>query len=361
MAKIARYNGDLAAFASSAVGVERTVFGDVIQSNLLNDNINADFLRGWGIISASSPPSKQDFNALGYTVSFLIAYLHQMGVAEWNIAQEYHLGSATIRTGNLYVSKINSNTGNDPASDSVSWKVMAATEDVDDAIEIAYDNVASGLSATEVQSAIDELRNANKIIYNPAASGLAAVNVQTAVDEVVASTGMVGAVQFFAMSSTPFGWLSANGAAVSRAVYAALFAAIGTTYGIGDGATTFNIPDLRGEFIRAWDNGRGVDTGRAIATSQADAMEQHSHYSGLALQSGEAGGYAAAGYTANNLASTVRAINASSSPSINGISSGVVDTGTAITSAKLGATSSCKSPSTETRSRNIAMHACIKY
>ena len=86
-----------------------------------------------------------------------------------------------------------------------------------------------------------------------------------------------GAVVYFARNSAPAGWLKANGAAISRAVYADLFAAIGTTFGAGDGFNTFNLPDLRGEFVRGWDDGRGVDTGRAFGSSQADAFRAHTH------------------------------------------------------------------------------------
>jgi microcystin-dependent protein len=55
-----------------------------------------------------------------------------------------------------------------------------------------------------------------------------------------------GFVSFFAGTSAPAGWAVANGAAISRTTFAALFAAIGTTWGVGDGSTTFNLPDLRG-------------------------------------------------------------------------------------------------------------------
>ena len=75
-----------------------------------------------------------------------------------------------------------------------------------------------------------------------------------------------GTVFHFAGQTAPAGWLKANGAAVSRTAYAALFAAIGTTYGAGDGRSTFNLPDLRGEFIRGWDDGRGIDRGRALGS-----------------------------------------------------------------------------------------------
>lgn len=80
---------------------------------------------------------------------------------------------------------------------------------------------------------------------------------------------IVGQVCFFAMLTPPTGFLKCNGAAVSRTTYADLFAAIGTLYGPGNGTTTFNLPDARGEFLRCWDDGRGVDAGRGFGTAQA--------------------------------------------------------------------------------------------
>lgn len=86
-----------------------------------------------------------------------------------------------------------------------------------------------------------------------------------------------GTVTTFAMNTAPTGWLKCNGAAVSRTTYAALFAAIGTTFGVGDGSTTFNLPEIRGEFVRGWDDGRGVDTGRVFGSAQTDLTETHTH------------------------------------------------------------------------------------
>ena len=86
-----------------------------------------------------------------------------------------------------------------------------------------------------------------------------------------------GSIFIMAANWPPAGYLRANGAAVSRTTYANLFSAIGTTYGAGDGSTTFNLPDLRGEFIRGWDNGRGADAGRTLGSNQADAFRSHSH------------------------------------------------------------------------------------
>ncbi|PIT49246.1 phage tail protein [Snodgrassella alvi] len=84
-----------------------------------------------------------------------------------------------------------------------------------------------------------------------------------------------GAVMYFAQDWAPTGWLKANGAAVSRTAYAGLFAVLGTYYGAGDGSTTFNLPDLRGEFIRAYDDGRGVDQGRWLGRWQTGTPISH--------------------------------------------------------------------------------------
>ena len=86
-----------------------------------------------------------------------------------------------------------------------------------------------------------------------------------------------GAVFCIAVATVPSDYLECNGAAVSRTVYAALFAVIGTAYGSGNGSSTFNVPDLRGEFVRGWDHGKGSDSGRSVASDQTDQMEQHAH------------------------------------------------------------------------------------
>jgi microcystin-dependent protein len=86
-----------------------------------------------------------------------------------------------------------------------------------------------------------------------------------------------GQIIYMAASTPPTGFLVANGSAVSRTAYANLFATIGTYYGTGDGATTFNLPDLRGVVPRGWDDGRGLDTGRVFGTYQADMYMSHNH------------------------------------------------------------------------------------
>jgi phage-related tail fiber protein len=85
----------------------------------------------------------------------------------------------------------------------------------------------------------------------------------------------------------PAGWLIKNGAAISRTTYATLFAVIGTMHGAGDGATTFNLPDDRGEFQRGLDLGRGVDPGRVQGSTQGAAIGDHDHE--IPIRNGQSG------------------------------------------------------------------------
>ena len=86
-----------------------------------------------------------------------------------------------------------------------------------------------------------------------------------------------GVILMYGAATAPAGWLECNGDAVSRTTYSALFSVIGTTYGSGNGTTTFNLPDLRGEFIRGWDHGRGVDKNRIFGSTQEDEIKSHNH------------------------------------------------------------------------------------
>lgn len=88
---------------------------------------------------------------------------------------------------------------------------------------------------------------------------------------------LTGSTAWFAGLSVPPGWLIADGSALSRTVYSDLFAAIGTAHGAGDGSTTFQIPDIRGEFIRGFDNNRGIDAGRVFGSDQPDGFRAHNH------------------------------------------------------------------------------------
>lgn len=128
------------------------------------------------------------------------------------------------------------------------------------------------------------------LIYNTATAGTAPSNVvpglytndgtQWILLQTPTSSNFdvpAGSVFYRASSIVPVGYLECNGAAVSRTAYATLFSIIGIIYGAGDGSTTFNLPDLRGEFIRGWDHSKGTDVSRAIGTFQNHSIQNHEH------------------------------------------------------------------------------------
>jgi microcystin-dependent protein len=93
-----------------------------------------------------------------------------------------------------------------------------------------------------------------------------------------ASALPVGAMVPFPLGKIPPGFLEVDGSVKSIAVYPDLAAFLGTAFNKGDeGAGNFRLPESRGEFLRGWDHGRGVDAGRAIGSWQADDNKAHSH------------------------------------------------------------------------------------
>ena len=159
---------------------------------------------------------------------------------------------------------------------------------------------------------------------------------------------VAGTVAYLAMVTAPTGWLKANGAAISRTTYADLFAAIGTTYGAGDGSTTFNIPDLRGEFVRGFDDGRGADSGRGFGTAQAGDMAAHRHY---VMNNGYANITAGWGYPVNSGNQIASAYQGQGYENYHlQAHSGEANSGR-----------SSLTGGSDNRPRNIAMLACIKY
>lgn len=84
-----------------------------------------------------------------------------------------------------------------------------------------------------------------------------------------------GASIIWTTTSCPAGYTYENGQAISRTTFSALFGVIGTTFGIGNGSTTFNVPDTRGYFIRGWADNGSIDPGRTFGTTQSDAIASH--------------------------------------------------------------------------------------
>ena len=100
--------------------------------------------------------------------------------------------------------------------------------------------------------------------------------IQAMIDASARSAVPAGVWTGWTTDTAPAGWLECNVATLLRGDYPELFANIGTTWGSSN-ANNFNIPDFRGEFLRGWDNGRGVDPGRSFASFQTDEIKSHTH------------------------------------------------------------------------------------
>ncbi len=183
-----------------------------------------------------------------------------------------------------------------------------------------------------------------------ATSAAAARSVLGAISFADVANMLRGMVVPFPMTTPPEGWLVCDGRAVSRTTYAALFALVGTSYGSGNGSTTFNLPDLRGEFIRGVDQERGIDPDRALGSGQADAVKAHTH-------TGTTSSAGAHSHTYNYLAVSSGSVFQA------GSNWGTVSTGDSTSSAgaHVHNVSVDSSGGAESRPRNIAMVFYIKF
>lgn len=216
--------------------------------------------------AGGSPMDGRDMNGILNFVSAWTQWAGLGGPAPWSstisaAAGGYPYGAVVLSgttTGRLYQSQVDNNVTN-PDTGGAGWAILV------------------NKAATLVQA---QAGTSSELVITPSvlASMLANIGV---------TPGQIG---MFGMTTPPTGWLKADGAAVSRTTYANLFAAIGTTWGAGNGTTTFNVPELRGEFPRFFDDGRGIDSGRAFASAQGDQNQAHTHNSIIPLYTNNPGG-----------------------------------------------------------------------
>ena len=261
-------------FAGGANGFKNT-----IQENRQagQDEADATWSEGFPNITmipidmGGQPPKGLDFNGIFHAISSNTAFVTSGGRYKFDAEYAekiggYDIGAIIMSDDNSveYLSIVDSNKNN-PNVNIDGWRVWGGVDSIKNAtteqtgiLKLAHSGVGFSIDEQKARSA----------------SAWWVAQLQIKVDR----TPPPGAVMHFAGGVVPDGWLKANGQAVSRATYKDLFAAIGTTYGAGDGVKTFNLPDLRGEFIRGWDDSRGVDNGRAIGTKQSDSIQSHNHY-----------------------------------------------------------------------------------
>ncbi|MCT7637083.1 hypothetical protein [Aliarcobacter butzleri] len=154
--KFERPNSNIVPFGTNANENKRFAFGTNNYTNDINENLNDSFKLGWETVGINSKPPRQWFNGLAYTSTYLISYLFQTGIPEWNENQEYYINSiAKGSDGELYKSLSgtaeNPNVGNNPTSSgSSNWKLAAINK-------IAYNlNTSSFIPNTLSSGAIIE-------------------------------------------------------------------------------------------------------------------------------------------------------------------------------------------------------------
>lgn len=176
-------------------------------------------------------------------------------------------------------------TGSDPASSSDDHHRL-----IKKVLKQTFPNITGQMTATQGQLNGEKVRlgagpgqagNALSMGWNGSGKVLISLDGTNlgglALDFQVVEAAPPGMVGHFYMNTPPSGWLKANGAAVSRATYASLFAAIGTYYGAGNGTTTFNLPNDQGLFARGWDETGSIDPSRAFGSTQASQNLSHNH------------------------------------------------------------------------------------
>ena len=227
------------------------------EANALATDVNARQSQAAASASAAANSATNALNSETAAAASVTTAQATANVTAWNAATNYAAGVNVYDTTDFftYRRKIAGTTATRPGLDSTNWVLISG-------------NVTTGTNQT-----ISGTKTFSQPIVG-SITGNAATATALTDNTVLCVPGMAA---FFFMNTPPTGWLKANGAAVSRTTYSALFAAIGTLYGPGDGSTTFNLPDLRGEFIRGWDDGRGVDTSRGFGTTQSSANLSHTH------------------------------------------------------------------------------------
>ena len=214
MARKTRVNQTV--FAGNAPQEETSVFGTMKTSPVYTTDVAASintplYSEGWkSAITLGYAPFVEDMNTVQRELSYQIAYSQQEGISEWSGETTYYIGSlvkVNVSNGSrVYASKTDDNTGN-LVTDTNNWKLV--------------------------------LDSSADIYANPSLS-----NLNSSGRDVLSSIVPTGTILPYGGISAPSSFLLCDGSTVSRTTYAALFAVIGTTYGSGDGSTTFNLPRL---------------------------------------------------------------------------------------------------------------------
>lgn len=242
----------------------------------------------------SSPELLADGSIMSETYSVIYPglNLYNRNVAEVNVSDQDPMTGDYVKSGDIWV---NTETQQYWVYTDSSWLKLSNTNsetkmvarqrlDTSNISHVTFETIVDG-KIIFIDSADEDSYNLNSSELDEEGNPLINTFFEPIVigRNAIPKTGQLisyvptGAVQSFAMRTIPEGWLPCDGREVNRTDYNRLFELIGTTYGVGDGSSTFNLPDLRGEFVRGWDDGRGVDSGRNFGSYQDDELRSHTH------------------------------------------------------------------------------------
>ena len=267
---LARFNGNVVPFADDATSTNRTVFGGTTQSDTLDDNLNADFKKGWEIVGLNDSPTREDFNAMGYTLGALTAYLYEMGIAEYNALQEYKLNGLCLGTdGTIYQSLVDSNIGN-ALTNGTKWKNVTSSF-VDLVNNQSIDGIKTFVKSPIVPTPTTGTQAVNKDYVDNGLTNISALPIGTILNGYTIFPNCIVAFGGeFNRADYPKLWayLQANPTLVkTQAQWTTESTANGGICGFfsdGNGTTTFRVPNLDKAFIRP--------DSRGVASYQGDAI-----------------------------------------------------------------------------------------
>lgn len=222
----------------------------------------AEIQSGWPF---KTVVNSADANEVLRRLTTLMDMLESLGFLEWSPLTDYIIGSFARGSDNkVYKALLASGPSTatvDPTSVNTSW--------------VHFDSMFLGATATAANSLLlGGLSTGNAAGKIPLNNSTLNVGLNAQMLDGHASSYYqpvpVGSVFYMATSTPPDGYLVCDGSEKDREDYAALFAAVGTVFGIGNGVSTFNLPDLRGEFVRGWDTGGSLDPGREFGSDQVD-------------------------------------------------------------------------------------------
>lgn len=170
--------------AGSEIGQFGSYISPIYTNNITTLQSGTAWARGWAAETiAVNRPFLEDMNAVDFVFGYMLSYLFQMGIAEYDAGTTYYINSYAQVSGQLYLSLQDNNLNHTPGSSPTYWSVVGSE--------------------------------------------------------------LPGVMKEYGGDVLPGGYLWCDGAAVSRSTYSDLFAICGTKFGAGNGTTTFNVPDRR--------------------------------------------------------------------------------------------------------------------